>query len=270
MSRKKENPPENYYEVFPSRLRLLMKESGTTHEKLAKALDKTRQAIGYYQDGSSTPDWKTLKAIAVYFDVSADFLLGLSDSRSTSASVQQIHRETGLSEKAVQKIIQVSKEDGYAPLFSALLESPCFMDALHSIYSALWCKKSAFQRVNETRKLRNDLVEVANIAADEIVHNNLIACSRLSREFVLVRRETQSISFLQQAESEFGIAARMAIKNVEDNKSMDNLLLEVALKEMEAVEDILQDDSISSDAEGIIDGFRQVIERSEEKQTDTV
>lgn len=75
MARKKVT---NNFKVFPERLSALMKERQTTQQELASALGVKRQTISLYKSGQSIPDAEQLKNIAVFFDVSADWLLGLS------------------------------------------------------------------------------------------------------------------------------------------------------------------------------------------------
>ncbi len=101
MPRKRENKSDDFYGIFPERLRKIMDEQGTTQQELSEYVGKSRQAIGYYADGSSSPDWKTLVSLAQYFRVSTDWLLGLSDTQSTDIDIQQICKGTGLSEGAV-------------------------------------------------------------------------------------------------------------------------------------------------------------------------
>lgn len=100
MARKQRIHPENYDKVFPTRLRELMK--GKTQQDLAIYLGKTRQAISYYLDGSSSPDWETLAKIASFFGVSSDYLIGLSqDPNRVPSAVDTI----GLSPKAIETIV---------------------------------------------------------------------------------------------------------------------------------------------------------------------
>ena len=50
--------------------------SGLSQEKLAEHMDVTRQAVGKWETGRSTPDPATLAALASFFKVSVDYLLG--------------------------------------------------------------------------------------------------------------------------------------------------------------------------------------------------
>ena len=90
---------ENYNKAFPSAMRHLMQT--TTQAELASYLEKTRQSITYYCDGSSSPDWETLVKIADYFEVSTDYLLGRTRDPSRSPSATD---EIGLTPKAVSAI----------------------------------------------------------------------------------------------------------------------------------------------------------------------
>ena len=74
----------NYKKAFPSRMRELLRVTGTTQKELAAHLAKSAQAISYYCDGSSSPDWETVAEIAKFFHVSADYLLGISDCETVN------------------------------------------------------------------------------------------------------------------------------------------------------------------------------------------
>lgn len=101
MPRKRETKSADFYSAFPERLRAIMQEHETTQQELAEYVGKSRQAIGYYADGSSSPDWKTIVSLARYFGVSTDWLLGVTDVQSTDIDIQQICEYLGLSEQAI-------------------------------------------------------------------------------------------------------------------------------------------------------------------------
>ena len=77
--------------MFPARLRTLMQKGidgkRVTQQDLATATGYTRQAISLYLDGSVLPNVEKLCAIAEYFGVSADYLLGLSDTSTSDKDV---------------------------------------------------------------------------------------------------------------------------------------------------------------------------------------
>ena len=71
--------------LFPSQLRDLRKKKGISQETLAHDLGVSKSTIGLYETGDTLPDAKTLRDLAVYFGVSADWLLGLSDYAEDAA-----------------------------------------------------------------------------------------------------------------------------------------------------------------------------------------
>ncbi len=102
MPRKRKGQPENYYKAFPTALRSLIEDRGITHQVLAEQLGKSRQAISYYCDGSSSPDWETLVKIAGFFSVSVDYLLGLAEEQTSDQAIQAVCRYTGLSASSAE------------------------------------------------------------------------------------------------------------------------------------------------------------------------
>lgn len=70
--------------------------------QLAKDLGLTPQSVNQYRNGEAVPRIETLIAMADYFGVSVDYLLGKSDIKSSSADIQAAVKITGLSEEAVK------------------------------------------------------------------------------------------------------------------------------------------------------------------------
>lgn len=65
-----------------NRLRELRAERGITQSQLAGHLQTNYQTISDYERGKYFPDISVLKKLALYFDTSIDYLLGLTDLRS--------------------------------------------------------------------------------------------------------------------------------------------------------------------------------------------
>ena len=64
---------------FQSVLKSLRTSFGLTQEELANRLKVSRSTIGMYESGAREPDYETLEAIADYFNVDIDYLLGRTD-----------------------------------------------------------------------------------------------------------------------------------------------------------------------------------------------
>lgn len=60
----------------------LRKELNKTQEEIADILDVSRTTYGKWEKGTHRPDTDMLVKLAEYFNVSADYLLGISDERN--------------------------------------------------------------------------------------------------------------------------------------------------------------------------------------------
>ena len=66
-------------EIFVKRLNELIKENKITRYRLAKDLKVNGQTVTFWCEGVNEPKISYLRQLAIYFDVSADYLLGLED-----------------------------------------------------------------------------------------------------------------------------------------------------------------------------------------------
>lgn len=99
------------FQKFPERLSSLMKERGVTQQDLANALGVKRQTISLYKSGQSTPDAKLLRDLSVFFKISSDYLLGLTDIKTPDVNIKAISEETGLSENCIEILKIIHRTD---------------------------------------------------------------------------------------------------------------------------------------------------------------
>ena len=66
--------------VFDQRLKALRKEKGVTQKQLAKAIGLTERGLQGYEIKDRKPGYDALIALADYFDVSIDYLVGRTDN----------------------------------------------------------------------------------------------------------------------------------------------------------------------------------------------
>lgn len=66
-------------EIFTQRLKELRKERGLTQKQLAEVLETADDSIFSWEKGRSQPSIETLQKICNYFNVSADYLIGLKN-----------------------------------------------------------------------------------------------------------------------------------------------------------------------------------------------
>ena len=77
---------------FCDTLRTLIDERGLTQKQLAQDLKIPVSTLGGYVQGTSEPDFETLKLFANYFNVSADYLLNLKIGNTQSRLENELLR----------------------------------------------------------------------------------------------------------------------------------------------------------------------------------
>ena len=128
--------------VFSSRLRDL--RGDRNQDDVAKELGISRASLSYYESGVRKPDINTLYALAKYYNVSSDYLLGLSDASTPDIDFQAIVNKTGLSETSVRNLI--SFKDASSQNYN-----PAHQD--YQIYCFL-----GIEVINQILNPRNDLL----------------------------------------------------------------------------------------------------------------
>jgi transcriptional regulator with XRE-family HTH domain len=90
------------------RLKLLRESKGYTHQRLAELLDLSISQIWRYESGKTDPTGDILARIARVFNVSVDYLLGITDEATPPGLI-----ETGLSQKERNVITALRQGDNY-------------------------------------------------------------------------------------------------------------------------------------------------------------
>lgn len=84
-------------EIFAKRLKELRQEKKIGQNALSNLLDMCNASISYYETDKQDPTVTNLVKLATYFDVSTDYLLGLTDdktpSKPTSDCVDNIYMD---------------------------------------------------------------------------------------------------------------------------------------------------------------------------------
>jgi transcriptional regulator with XRE-family HTH domain len=82
-------------DIFEIRLKELRTEKGLTQKDLARILQTTDDSIFSWEKGRSQPSIDTLRKMCIYFDVSADYLLGLEDETGAKIYTQNTYNNYG-------------------------------------------------------------------------------------------------------------------------------------------------------------------------------
>lgn len=132
MSRKAQPSYITEGNVFPTRLRKIMENRKITQKALADAIKMRPQTVSLYTTGQSAPDVNTLQKMAKFFNVSADYLLGLVEDEDTDTDVKAIAKYTGLSSRSIRWLHHRPQEE-ITQVLNALIEHTDFIIALYNI-----------------------------------------------------------------------------------------------------------------------------------------
>lgn len=133
---------------FGERLLKLREEREETQQQLADAIGITRQSLSRYETNERTPNIDLVYNIAKYYNVSADYLIGLSEIQSNDKKIETACEVTGLEEVAIDvlkqrkiecKRCQSFDENSYSfnILISLLISNEHFNSAIHYLCGCL-------------------------------------------------------------------------------------------------------------------------------------
>lgn len=122
--------------AFGVRIVNLRKEKNLPQSKLAELTGITQQTLSRYEKGERQASLDFVIHAAAVFGVSADYLLGLSDVRSTEQDIQAACITTGLTEKALLNIKRIT--GGYlGDISTAIFASGAFRSIISRFSNAL-------------------------------------------------------------------------------------------------------------------------------------
>lgn len=94
--------------MLKDRLKQLRIEKGKTQKEMAKDLGTTDVSIGRYESGTREPKTDILNALADYFDVTTDYLLGRTDEKRPKK--ERFQNVNSISAHRIGKIEKLSEE----------------------------------------------------------------------------------------------------------------------------------------------------------------
>lgn len=98
-------------EFYHQRLKQLREDRALKQQELAKILGVRREVVAKWETGLQDIKTDYTLKIAQFFNVSSDYLLGLSDVSTYDTSMISASNCTGLSEKAINAIKSLTEED---------------------------------------------------------------------------------------------------------------------------------------------------------------
>ncbi len=94
----------NTKKIIGSRINSALALRDMKQKELAKILGVTDNTVSYYVSGARTPNAEQIIAIANALDVSADYILGITEIVSEKTTIREINEYTGLSEHAIESL----------------------------------------------------------------------------------------------------------------------------------------------------------------------
>lgn len=86
------------------RLRELREQRGISQKELGQMFDVKQNTISNWENGTRDPDTTTLAKLADFFDVSLDYLLGLTDIKTPIETIAAHHEGDEWSEEELEDI----------------------------------------------------------------------------------------------------------------------------------------------------------------------
>ena len=96
---------DNLKKIIGNRINSLLAEQNKTQKELADEIGVKPNVISYFCKGTRTPNTEQIIKIAVFFNTSADYLLGIQKEKTQNKDVTFICKYTGLNEDAVMHFI---------------------------------------------------------------------------------------------------------------------------------------------------------------------
>ena len=196
--------------ITQERLIKLISESGKTRKEIAKGIEGTEAAIAKHVGGERKVNPEYIVKYAKYFNVSCDYLLGLTNVATVNTDLRNICDYTGLSEKAVNNLNVLSKACGaFNPLktINKLIEYEDYANGSNDITES---GKYVFTLINTF--LHSSLDENSYY----VIANGLIQNS--TDKLVTSRKELESLKYV----AEDGVTRDFAMKKENQEKIITN------------------------------------------------
>lgn len=227
-------PARNGDKPFTEIFRQLIQ--GETQQTAADKIGVSRQNIGKWLSGSTTPDIETLCRIADAYNVTTDYLLGRTLCKSSEPQLQDVCNYLGLSEKATAKIKNFTSISSIAKLsanrlfeldeFEQLVAAICVIDLYSSI---IWDQATVICSKKRLGEKYDDIFKKA-VENEELLSRNFSAATSFLTD-IRINLEKPTVKTLEKEVYEI----RHEIEKTDMKKTAD--ILEAIFDEMNSRED---------------------------------
>ena len=206
--------------IFATRLTNTMESNKCTQQRLAEAIGTKAQTISQYRDGSILPRADKLAAMADYFGVSCDYLIG-KDACKTPIN-EEMREMIGLTEPAIEALKKLRGNVGLHPsslatleTVSILLSTPEGMNVFGLLNNYLWANYSVGYKSREDNITRKNGISEMFF---ELTTGNPVRITTIPMETM---RESILISLLK-AVADMRPACETFIKESEPNATQES------------------------------------------------
>ena len=124
------------------------RKEGKSFKEIAEESGVPTGSLSKYQNDACEAGISSLIKLARYFNVSTDYLLGLSDIASGNADDMAIEKRLGLNNKTINHLRRfIDDESGYCRFLNTLAETD-FWDIIISLQNAFYTYKEAIEEEN--------------------------------------------------------------------------------------------------------------------------
>lgn len=152
-----------------NKINSLLAEQGKTQKELAEELDVLPNVISYFCKGTRTPNTEQLIKISRFFNVSTDYLLGLSGDSTTDQDLKKFLDYTGLNNEIIEELHIIANVN--EPNFELLRPATLFVkEHLYYISCALL---ELEKKSKEYSELQNELENAQNLKNNDEIFDAL-------------------------------------------------------------------------------------------------
>ena len=162
-------------QVFGKRLKELRKEHGYTIEQFADMVGISKSTLGYYENYKRMPDIEILARIANVLNVSADYLIGRTNTTDRKGKLKTVCDFTGLSDQAAEYLSELVENRDYAKLsvinhlFKELCEDYAFYSGEDEASSVLGSLFRCFEKFTGSENDWESYVDLGDEKRKEVL-----------------------------------------------------------------------------------------------------
>lgn len=210
---------------FGMRLKALREKAKLSQSELAEALDVSRGAISFYENGDRIANIDFLVKVAEFFDVSFNYLLGFDESMQP---VLPDHLSF-LSNEAVSALIQHSDE---AEIMNLLITDENIFQLMRAFYDLLNCERFRLHQKVDPPTGKRKTTEADKFCA--LSFDRRYAIFNITSAFIAIL-ESAASSYIYKSLSNNDLAAieDRYKKSMQEHEKMRNESIEISQKYLE-------------------------------------